>query len=354
MQYVFLDTSVFIKENFLEGDRINQILDMGRDGKIQLLVSLITVNEVKLRYKICCKEACYTYNVLIKNHNIWALRNFSSLSNQFRRLPKVSELTSQFEAVFDRKLSESKAIILSYPIMNTGETFEKYFTEQPPFSNRESKKHEFPDHFALSSLSQWCEINKQRCMIFSMDKGFKNLNEYYLDFIPNYEKKCSELSIQFLQQQRINLLTTLVDQNSANIKSEVASWVEDDLYDENVYFDIANSYQVHDIIINSVKIEMRDFEVVHTDKELIVTEINTVALIDVAIEIDDEESMYKDYDDKTWHFAYTKTVKIRRVIDIPIKVVFNIVDVEVYLEEAKVTEINNGKELELEDEFSDD
>lgn len=46
MEYIFLDTSIFFKENFLESKRIKSILKYGKDKKIKVIMPLLTHDEI--------------------------------------------------------------------------------------------------------------------------------------------------------------------------------------------------------------------------------------------------------------------------------------------------------------------
>jgi hypothetical protein len=50
----------------------------------------------------------------------------------------------------------------------------RYFDQQPPFGQKEGKKHEFPDALALLSLERWAELNDAVVLVVSADNDWQN------------------------------------------------------------------------------------------------------------------------------------------------------------------------------------
>ncbi|MGN6713906.1 PIN domain-containing protein [Anaerocolumna jejuensis] len=348
MDNIFLDTSIFLKENFLEGKRMNLLLDMGKEKKVQIVLPLITINEVKSRFESSCKAAIELYGTIRNKWEISVLRNHDSLSEHFKKLPQLQVLAKDFNEKFDRKLSEANVLILPYPTLDTSETFRKYFANEAPFSNKVAKKHEFPDEFALMSLSQWCEGEKKKCLVFSMDNDFSGLKSRYLINVQNYEGKINELVSQFIEEERLKILDNLFVENEEFIKSELKQWVNDSLDDYSKYYEVSNSYEVYDVIIEKIETKIIGYQVIQVSESAIDVEVDTDISFHVDIVIDDENTMYKDYDDKTWHFADTTTVEVKRTENIPLKARFFITNKDEYLHEPDIYEFNNDIDLEIE------
>ena len=54
------------------------------------------------------------------------------------------------------------------------ELLERYFRQQPPFSQKEGKKYEFPDALALLSLERWAAINESLVLVISDDPDWQS------------------------------------------------------------------------------------------------------------------------------------------------------------------------------------
>jgi len=46
MENIFIDTSIFIKENSLEGKRLQQLFKLGEEKQIQLVLTRVTTDEI--------------------------------------------------------------------------------------------------------------------------------------------------------------------------------------------------------------------------------------------------------------------------------------------------------------------
>jgi hypothetical protein len=49
--YIYIDTSIFESENFLEGNKLKQLFDLAANGHVQLLIPNIVHQEILARMK---------------------------------------------------------------------------------------------------------------------------------------------------------------------------------------------------------------------------------------------------------------------------------------------------------------
>lgn len=144
---VFVDTSVFIAENFFApGNRINTLRQLAIDRKITLVLSEITKQEVRKHIKSSVRES-------------W--RNFDKSSKALRNRPEVDawcKSSNEKEEVqyalglFTEFLSSTGAMVLDYSYCsNVEKVFTDYFEQQKPFAEG-MKKDEFLYAFVLVSL----------------------------------------------------------------------------------------------------------------------------------------------------------------------------------------------------------
>ncbi|RZJ38511.1 MAG: hypothetical protein EOO18_03190 [Chryseobacterium sp.] len=139
MQAIYLDTSIFVKENFLEGKRIQTLLNLFEVGKFQLIMSLIAVNEVKARFKRLAKVTIEKHNELLNTKEISYLRNVPESKSRLIKYPNLNTVSDSFNILFDKALADANAIILDYPVMNVGEVFDDYFAGRYPFGSGDKK-----------------------------------------------------------------------------------------------------------------------------------------------------------------------------------------------------------------------
>lgn len=160
---LFIDTSIFVKENFLDGRRINSILDLSKQGYFKLLFSPIIINEIKIRYRKFVRVAYTLHNELVndKKGDLKVLRNHSLGKQILARFPSEKDICKEFNDKFDQALVDCNAVILDYPTLSIEAVFSDYFSGKSPF-DKADKKHEFPDAFAIAHMEQWCQQKKKK------------------------------------------------------------------------------------------------------------------------------------------------------------------------------------------------
>src|ERR1700722_838901 len=152
MDNIYIDTSIFEANNFLEGKRINEILKLSEEKNISILLPSVTYFETKNRAIKNIKEAIQKFKSYRDNTRI--LRNVESISNKFEHIDE-DLCIKEFLTIFENRLIKANCLIIEYPTLNIKEVFDKYFKNEFPFSKGD-KKHEFPDAFALLSVELWC------------------------------------------------------------------------------------------------------------------------------------------------------------------------------------------------------
>ena len=67
MEYIILDTNIFVKENFLEGKRLNELFRLSEEEKIKIVLTKITIEEIKSNIKNSLNKHLAVWQSL-KNH----------------------------------------------------------------------------------------------------------------------------------------------------------------------------------------------------------------------------------------------------------------------------------------------
>jgi hypothetical protein len=173
VEAVSLDTQVFVATGFgFKGKSFEALKKHLADGRLRLVVTEITIKEVKSRIRKTVTEELTKQRAFINGTK--ALVN-SSLPDVQTALKKLDpELVAQDLChQFDTFLEVTKATILDVNDLKVGDVFEKYFAGQPPFGNTEAKKHEFPDAFAIEALALYADENDLPMFVVSDDDLFQ-------------------------------------------------------------------------------------------------------------------------------------------------------------------------------------
>src|SRR5699024_2028864 len=153
MDIIFLDTSIFVANNFLEGNRIKSIYRLAKNKEIKVILPQLVFDEIINQVKKNIDDA---ENSFKKNRNrTKVLRNIPSLASKFDLFDNAKAKEKLIELIKD-KFEESNFEIIDYPTINIQEVFQSYFNHNFPFSNG-IKKNEFPDAFALKTIELWAE-----------------------------------------------------------------------------------------------------------------------------------------------------------------------------------------------------
>jgi len=180
-KHVFIDTSVFESENFVEGSKINKLFDLSCQGHIQILISRITFREVIscMTKRLLEAKKYMENNRKEMDKNLRILRNIEAYKIKFpmseiKKSEDIEFLVNRFEDLLRR----GNALVFETPV-DYRLVFEKYFGNEPPF-NTENKKHEFPDAFALAMLENYCREMDIKSYALSQDKDMIAYNSPYL------------------------------------------------------------------------------------------------------------------------------------------------------------------------------
>ncbi len=351
MEYIVLDTNIFVKENFLEGKRIRQLLKFSEEEKIKIVMTKITIGEVKSRFKKFSGKAVQDLNEFKNQFESRVLRNNSAGKKIFERIVN-KDIEKEFNDEFDAILLKSKVLVIDYRELNIETVFEKYFKNEFPF-NGGDKKNEFPDAFALDLIEKWCIEKKIKCNVFSSDKDFLNFESEHFEITKDYENYLDEkLKYYLTEEHRISVLNKLFEQNSKKIDDEIEEWYRYKLDDDSLYYTVV-WFDVHDIEITEVIVKNKSFQIVSIDKESIEIEIEAEVTFKVELVIDDEDFSHYDNEDKVTYYFETKIEEIERDVTATLSVLAYIIDKDDYEEEFEILEINRDEKLRIEEQYDD-
>lgn len=169
---VFLDTQVFVANNFSYQSRLfTRLKDLIEQGKIRLHTTHITMGEVDRNIREAVQQAQRASSRVRKEGKILFNCKEQSFENvlRFNGEAVTLELIKQLIEF----ISEYKVNTIPIEGVSPTKIFNKYFTNQPPFSEG-NKKFEFPDAFVLAALENWCEHNREKMYVISQDEDLVN------------------------------------------------------------------------------------------------------------------------------------------------------------------------------------
>jgi hypothetical protein len=347
--YVFLDTSIFETNNFLEGRRINELLKLSEEKEITVILTEITYNEIISRFRKNLKDV------------EGALKSFRDKTRAWRNLPskvffrqatfsdsidKEADV-EEFKRILDERLRISNVIVVNYPTINISTIFDKYFTKSLPFGENQ-KKDEFPDAFALLILEEWCKKNNQKCNVLSTDKDMTGYENSWLLVHKDYEAFLDKI-VRAVDANKAVIAKVLqyFSLNGNKIKVEVEDWLLANLDDENKFAAAVNSFKAL-----SVDVLRHDATLVGSPKILSVStsfveiEVQVEVSYEVKVAVPEDDAWY-DYEKDSYQYMWTKDKVFSEKQIIPV-----LLDIDTYEAGANATgynleviEINKGEDL---------
>ena len=197
---VFLDTQVFRQAYFrYDSERFKALLKHVEAGRVQVLLTDITIREVYANIRKAVQEAADAHRSFLRKGRI--LQN-SKLEATKALLTQLDAQTTEEELIaqFDRFVQRSKALILPVPEDYLSTIVDRYFGRKPPFGCGKNKA-EFPDAFVLEALLGHVRETRDDLSAITRDGGFcdaceagkdiyafKSLDKY-LDAVASEDKR---------------------------------------------------------------------------------------------------------------------------------------------------------------------
>ena len=273
MDILFLDTSIFEANNFLESKRIQEVFRLAERGEIKVVLPKLTYDEIINRIFKNIDESSQKFKKFRNDTRI--LRNVPSLTQKFK--PFDSEKVKQeFNSALNDKFSKAKIEIVDYPTINIEEVFKSYFEKKFPFSGG-AKKSEFPDAFALKSMELWAQNQGIKILTFSKDNDMLKYKSDYLDIIEDFEMLYLSNKIKEVEgarhKKRLDQINDIIINHPDGITTKIYNWVESQLDDDSIYYEHSNSYDVHDVSIIEIKVTIDDYNITSVSDDYISVEI---------------------------------------------------------------------------------
>ena len=346
MDNIFIDTSIFEENNFLEGKRIKEVYKLAERGDIKVILPELTYDEIINRISKNVDESYQKFKKYRDDTRI--LRNIPSLEEKFQPFENEKEKDKLID-ILKSKFTKSNFVIVHYPTLDIKGIFKSYFEKKFPFSSG-AKKNEFPDAFALKSIEIWAESQGIKVLAFSKDNDMLKYESDYLKIIPDFDSYLSNKIIEIegiKYQKRLAQIDDIIKNHSKNIQDKITEWTEDQLDDNGQYYEYSNYYEVHDVSIIKVSVDIEEYNITNVSEDYISVELNVSIYYNVVINIDDENYMYKDDDTKEWIFYETIDLEINEVRNIEVALIFYIESDDETVYEPEIEEINGGRKLNI-------
>src|SRR6185369_12915940 len=287
---VFIDTSVFIEQNYgFHGSVFQNLIRLCSKEQAKLFVTDITSREVVAHIEEDVSKACQAAAKFQRDARI--LRNlpnpeYVSLFEKIDPHSTTAELILQFKTF----LQGASAKTLSTSGVSIEAVFNAYFYRKPPFG-KGKKKDEFPDAFALHSLENWCEARNERMYVVSVDGDMP--------------KHCAE-SKNLIHLQKLAEFINVVELHDEVLAPSVDALIEDNAsaIDDAITKEFTNQgFWIDDQEgdVNGVEvthIERLDRLILEIDQNSAVVQVDSGITFEADITYDDLDTASYDSEDK--------------------------------------------------------
>ncbi len=346
MDTIFIDTSIFESNNFLESKRIKEVYKLAERGDIKVVLPQLTYDEILNRISKGIEESNEKFKKYRNDTRI--LRNVPSLLKKFEPFDS-SEINKELKKLLLEQFTLSNFEIIDYPTLNIEGIFKSYFEKKFPFGSA-GKKSEFPDAFALKSIEIWAEENGIKVLAFSKDNDMLKYTSAHLEIIDDFDLYLSEKIKEIegvYHQKRLDQIDDIIQNKPEKLQEEIKDWVESQLDDSSIYYEYSNYFEVHDISFIEVETNIEDYKITNVSENYISVQLKVWINYKVEIIMDDEDYMYKDDDTKEWVFYETRPMLIDEIRYINVDLIFDIEADDDTVYEPEIETINNGRKLNV-------
>lgn len=162
---VFLDTEVFVEAHFDYTSRhFRAIREYSNSGLISPFLTDVTLREVRAKIREQLEAAL--------NHRPAAILGNSSLPSVLALHAEIplDVIEAELLQQLDDYLEAAESVVLPVGPAALKPVLDRYFSSMPPFGVGK-RKAEFPDAFALETLSNWCFEEDALMAVATRDRG---------------------------------------------------------------------------------------------------------------------------------------------------------------------------------------
>lgn len=300
---VFIDTSVFIAENyFAPGNRIHTLQRLAEEGKINLVLSEITIQEVRKHIASQVRESWKQFDKVCK---VFRNRN---VIDAWRKSTNEKKECEHYLSQMDDFLKTPNVTVLDYAYCSDiAKVFTSYFERKKPFGEG-MKKDEFPDAFVLAALEKYAAETKQSIIVLSDDPDMKGYESKRLS-----HQECGEYVSKKLKEGVVlSALNEKLNEEKANLKKEIQKQAFDYLDDFRIYLTCLRLMDVdyHNVEDVDVDLDVEDYEVLGITDEYIELELHPNVAFTVNVDYVDYDYAQYDREDGVWYGTENKVYEV--------------------------------------------
>lgn len=299
--YIFLDTSIFIKENFFAGNKLKAFLKHEKESEIELFTTEITLNECISNLQ---EFSHNSYSILKKTikelntkakvfKNIISLNDIFILHETFEYKNEIDKLVIQFQNQIKNHFQN-----INIDSGKSTKIIRDYFDFKPPFKAGK-KKFEFPDAFVLNSLESWCKKKKVKLYVVSDDEDMNSYESDYLLPIKEYDKLLDQISFTFSDEN----ISIKIDEILEDKLSDIIAAVEIKFEDEFPYggYDNSQGFEYEVLDLENFEAYILDHYVLSIYDNIATVELSVPVEYSVEISYEDTDSGWYDKEDGSWY-----------------------------------------------------
>lgn len=291
---VFIDTSVYIKENYFDPkNRITELCRLATAGHINLVSTEITNAEVEMHFK---EDASAPFRDIRNNYPVLkGIKDFRVFFDKKYR--KIVE--DMAVGTFKEYREKAHVFTVDYSYCNdVAGVFEKYFKMEKPFGEGKKRK-EFPDAFALHMLEEYCIKNGHKeIVVLSNDKDILKYETKYLK-----PSTCEEyLTKKLAEAKTLEMIRRAIEMSKDRICQDIENQVRIELDDTRRYGGLFNTEEVSDVEVTDCVVHMLDgFSIVSVNNGEYVLELRMSCNSEAKCSFLNLDYATYDHEDGVWY-----------------------------------------------------
>lgn len=306
---VFIDTNAYEKKNYQFGQYVlGRLQELVEEERIHLLITDVTRKEIDSHLKRKSEEAASKIKKIQKDAMF--LRNTPDLDcHGIFTAVKSDQIYDVISEKFDDFVENGYVETIDVSTVNPQVVFDAYFNSLPPF-DKESKKHEFPDAFALEAIKKVSLERGHSAYIVSSDSDMKSFCEQEDNFI--YLENVDDLIDLIVRSDKAfeepaKFADEVFEQLLEQIKADAMQALEDGEFN----YDDADPFDevINSIEINSVNVEKKSLQNVDAERAEYEVEFEVVVTADYRVSAYDRSPW--DPEDKRYVFVLSNESTVK-------------------------------------------
>lgn len=300
---VFIDTSVFIAENyFAPGNRIHTLQRLAEEGKINMVLTEITIQEVRKHIVAQVRDSWKQFDKVCK-----IFRNHEEI-DKWRKSTNDKKESERYLSKLDEFLMTPNVKVLDYSYCSDpAKVFTAYFERRKPFGEG-MKKDEFPDAFVLTALEKYAAEAKHGIIVLSDDPDMAGYESNTLSC-----QNCGEYVSQKLKEGIVlQALDEKLKEERANLEQEIQKQAADYLDDFRIYLTCLRLMDVESHNVENVEVDLtvNDYEVIGINDESIDVELHPEVAFTVNVDYVDYDFAQYDREDGVWYGTENRVYEV--------------------------------------------